>query len=155
MRTPPVGRGLFHAGGDVDGEAANAALRIDAAAEQHTPGVHADADVEIATTVAAQHEFALAFCFVEKRQAGAHGALRIVLTRCVGAEDGQQAVAGVIQNLAVGRVDDGREARQCAVHHGVDLLGVEVLAQRGGADDVEEQDRDLLQRLGGRLIRSR
>ena len=39
-------RGLLHARGDVDGDAADGAFGIDAAAEQHAAGVDADADVE-------------------------------------------------------------------------------------------------------------
>ena len=44
--------------------------------------------------------------------------------------------------------DDGGAARQRAVHHRVDFLGIQVLGQRGRSDHVEEQDADLPQGLG-------
>ena len=66
----------------------------------------------------------------------------------VGAERGQQAVAGVLQHLAVVGLDHRGTARQRAVHHGMDLLGVEVLRKRRRADHVEEEDADLAQGLG-------
>jgi len=46
-------------------------------------------------------------------------------------------------------LDDLGAATQRVVHHGADRFGVEVLAQRGGADDVVEQDADLLELLLG------
>ena len=39
------------------------------------------------------------------------------------------------------------QAVQRPVHHFADGLGVQMLAERSGADDVEKQDGDLLQRL--------
>jgi hypothetical protein len=44
---------------------------------------------------------------------------------------------------------DRGAALERVVHHGADLFRIELLAQRGRADDVEEQDADLLQRLSG------
>ena len=81
---------------------------------------------------------------IEQRQAGAHGAFGVVLAGFVGAEHREHAVAGVLQHLAPCALNDSGELRKGAVHDGVDLLRIEVLAQRGGADDVEEQDSDLL-----------
>lgn len=46
-------------------------------------------------------------------------------------------------------LDDGRAARQGIVHHGADGFGVELLAQRGGAHHVENEDADLLEALRG------
>ena len=45
--------------------------------------------------------------------------------------------------------DDGGAARQGAVHDGADVFGVEVLGERGRADDVQEQDADLPKAFGG------
>jgi len=59
----------------------------------------------------------------------------------------QQVVARVLQRAAAVRFGEGRAARQRAVERGLDVFRVEVLAQRGGADDVEEQYADLPQRL--------
>ena len=86
----------------------------------------------------------------EQGQAAAHGTLGVVFAGFVGAEGGQDAVAGVLQHLAAVRLDDGRPARQGVVHHGADRLGVEVLGERGRADHVQEQDADLPEGLCGR-----
>ena len=146
-------RGLFHARGDVDGDAADAAFGIDAAAEQHVAGVQADANVEAAVAVGALDLGAKGAALGEQRQAAAHGALGVVFARQIGAEHREQVVAGVLQDLAVVCLDDCRAARERAVHHGVDFLGVEALAQLRRADDVEKEDRDLLERLAGASVR--
>ena len=52
-------------------------------------------------------------------------------------------------------LDDGGELRERAVHHRAGRLGVEVLAQRGGAHDVNEQDGDLLEGLRRGFVRGR
>ena len=96
----PGRRGLLHACGDVHGDAANAAVGIDAAAEQHAAGVDADADVEAGVTVRSLHFGAERLAEFEQGQAAAHGALGIVFAGFVGAEDGQDVVAGVLQHLA-------------------------------------------------------
>jgi hypothetical protein len=83
----------------------------------------------------------------EQGQAAAHGALGVVLAGFVGAEGGQDAVAGVLQHLAAVGLDDGGGARQGAVHHGADRFRVEVLGERGRADHVEEQDAHLPEAL--------
>ena len=61
-------------------------------------------------------------------QARAHGALGVVLAGLVSAEHCQQAVACVLQDLAAVRLDDRGAARKRAIHHRVDVLGVELLA---------------------------
>ena len=136
-------RGLLHARGDVHRDAANAAFGIHAAAEQHAAGVDADADVEGVVTVRSPHFGAEHLAELEQGQAAAHGTLGIVFAGFVGAEHGQDVVAGVLQHLAGVRLDDGRPARQGVVHDGADRLGVEVLRERGRADHVQEQDADL------------
>ena len=50
---------------------------------------------------------------------------------------------------------DGGEALERAVHHRVDRLRVELLAHRGGADDVDEQHRHLLELLVRRRFGAR
>jgi len=54
-----------------------------------------------------------------------------------------------LQHLAAVGLHDGGAARQGTVHHSADGLGVEALGERGRANDVQEQDADLLERLGG------
>jgi hypothetical protein len=141
-------RRLLHARRNVDGNAADAAFGVHPAAEQHAAGVQADAHVEAAVAVLAFDLRPQAAAFGQQRQAGVRGALGVVFARCVGTEDSQQVVAGVLQDLATVRFDDAGAARERTVHHGVDVLGVEMLAEPGGADHVEEQDRDLFEALG-------
>ena len=140
-------RGLLHARGDVDRDAADAAVGIDPAAEQHAAGVDADAHVEAVVAVRAPDLGAERPAELEQREAAAHGALGVVLARFVGTERGQDVVAGVLQHLAGVGLDHGRAARQRVVHHRADRLGIEALGQQGRADHVHEEDADLAQRL--------
>ena len=88
-------RSLFHAGGDVDRDAADGALGIDAAAQQHAAGVDADAHVEAYVAVRGLHFAAEHAAELEQRQTAAHRALGIVLAGIAGTEHRQQVVAGV------------------------------------------------------------
>ena len=78
-----------------------------------------------------------------------HGPLGIVFVRAVGTKDGEHAVTGVLQHPALVRLDDRREALERAVHDQVNVFGIEVLAQVGGADDIHEQHGRLFQLLAG------
>ena len=111
MRKRAGRRGLLHARGDVDGDAADRAVGIDAAAEQHAAGVDADADVEAGVAVGGLDFGAERLAEFEQRQAAAHGALGVVFAGLVGTEGGEDVVAGVLQHLAAVRLDDGRAAR--------------------------------------------
>ena len=124
-------RALLHSCCNVDGKAPDAALGVDAATEQHGAGVQADAHIEAAAPVLCLHALALAPAFVEQGQPGVHSAFGIVFAHLIGAKHRQQAVASVIEHLAIMRLHDGRKARQCVVHDGVHIFGVQVLAQRG------------------------
>ena len=140
---------LLHAGCDVHRQPADAGFGVDPAAQQHAAGVHAHAHIEPGPAMALQHLLALRTALREQGQAGQHRALGIIFLGGVATEDGQQVVARVLQHLAAMRIDDGRAARERAVEHGMDVFRVEVLAQRGGADDVEKQHADLPQCLVG------
>ena len=96
-----------------------------------------------------QHFGARATPFGQQRQTAAHGALCIVFLCLGGAESSEQAVASVLHHLAAKGLNNLGTAREGAVHHGVDVLGVQVLRKRGRADHVEEKNADLTQRLGG------
>ena len=144
---PPRRRALLHARGDVDGGAADAALGIDAAAEQHAPGVHADAHVEVGHAVLAPHLRRMRLRLLDDGQSGADGGFDVVLAGRLGAEGGEHAVAGVLQHASALGLHRGGEALERAVHDLVDRLGVELLAHGGGADHVDEQHRHLLQLL--------
>jgi hypothetical protein len=139
--------GLLHARGDVDRGAADAALGIDAGTHQHAPSVDAGADVEVGDAAVAQHQRRVFVRRLDHRQPGAHREFGVVLARRLGTEGGEHAVAGVLQHAPVVGVDRGGEALERAVHHGVDLLGVQALADRGGAHDIDEQHRHLLELL--------
>lgn len=123
--------------------------------------MHADADGEgiiavVAIAVRAVQLGADRAAEPAQRQAAAHGALGVVLGRLVGAECSEQAVAGVLQHPAAMRLHDGGGARERAVHQRARVLGIEPLAHARRADDVHEQDADLLQRLRrgrGRVVR--
>ena len=140
-------RALLHPRGDVDGAATDRAAFVNPAAEQHAAGVDADAHVEAGVAEAALHRLALGPAFGQQRQAGVHGALRVVFVRAAGAEGREQAVARVLQHLAVVALHQRRAGGQQAVHDVVNVFGVEVLAERGGADHVEEEHGDLLEQL--------
>jgi hypothetical protein len=136
-------RRLLHSRGDVNRLTADAVFGIDSATEQHAAGVHAHPHGEGVVPMFLSDLLALVPPLFQQGEARANSALSVVLSCCVGAEDSQHAVTGVIQHLAAMRLDDAGETREGAVHHNVGLLGIEVLAQRSGADDVEEQDGDL------------
>jgi len=144
---PPWRRALLHARGDVDGGAADAALGIDTAAEQHAACVHADAHVEVGHAVLAPHLRRMYFRLLDDGQAGAQGGFDIVLASGLGAEGGEHAVAGVLQHAPAFGLHGGGEEFERAVHHLVDRFRVELLAHGGGADHVDEQHRHLLQLL--------
>ena len=153
-------RGLLHARGDIDGDAADAGVAVDAAAEQHAAGVDAHAHAEARMAMTLQHLLAERAALGQQCQPAAHGAHGVVLARLVGAEDGEQVVARVLQYLAAVRVDDGGAARECAIHHRMNVLGIQMLAELRRANDVEEQDRHQLEALfrrdvGRRVVHER
>ena len=133
------GRGLLHARGDVDGDAADASFGVDAAAEQHRAGVDADAQVEAVEAEASTKAGGERCGLGDDRQAGADRALGVVLERLVGAEHGEQAVAGVLQHATVMRANDCGQPLERAVHDRVDVFGIEPLAELRRADDVHEE----------------
>jgi hypothetical protein len=99
--------------------------------------------------VARVHGGGLHLRLAQQRQAAQHGAFGVVLVHLLRAEGGQHAVAGVLHHAAAVAVDQAREGGQRRVHHALDVLRLEVLAQRGGAHHIEEQHRHLAQRLRG------
>ena len=142
-------RGLLQTRGDVDRDAADAAVSVHPAAQQHGAGVDAHAHVEASVAVRGQHFCTQHAAEFEQRQPAVHGAFGIVFTRLVGTEGGQDAVTGVLQDLATVGLHHRRAARQRVVHHRAGGFGVEVLGQRGRAHHVEEQDADLFECLRG------
>ena len=143
------GGGLLHPGGHVHGISADVALPLDAPAEEHRPGVDTDADIETIDLEAGKHVSRHRAGLVEDRQTGSHGELRIVLAGLVGAECGEEPVAGVVHDPATVELHSGGEPLQDPVHQLVDVLGVEPVGDGSGTDDVDEQDRRLSQLLVG------
>ena len=141
-------RGLLHARRDIHRDAADRAVGVDPAAQQHRAGVQPDPHVEARVAVAARHLLARGPALGQQRQAAAHRTFGVVLARFVGAEDGEQVVARVLQHPAAMRLHHRGAARQGAVHDGRDFLRVQALAERGRADHVHEEDGDLLELLG-------
>ena len=105
--------------------------------------------VEAGLPVAHADQLALTGAFGQQDQAGPHRVLGIVFARGLGAEHREHAVARVLQHPAVVGLRDGGESRQRAVHERVHVFRVELLAELGGADDVDEEDSGLLQLLLG------
>ncbi len=152
----PRRRRLLHPGGDVHGDAADAALGVDASAEKHRAGVDADAQVEPLERVLGLEALRPARRLFDDRKTGADRTLGIVLERALAAEHGQQTVAGVLQHLALLLDDDRGQPLERAVHHRMHVFRIEVLAQAGGADDVHDEDGDRLElRLAARPLAQR
>ena len=117
----------LQAGGHVDrvaGEEALARAGVDVEAHQGLAGVDADADLDGLAGDARQ-----GVDLVDQPQAGAHGALGVVLVQYGHAEDGDHGVADeLLDRAAVGlhrRAGDGVVAAQ----EGVDQLGVVALGE--------------------------
>jgi len=110
-----------------------------AAAEQDMAGVDADPHLEAFLAVGARDPLGLQPRLGEEVEAGEHGALGVVFARGLGAEGSEQAVAGVLQYLAAALGDPGAERLQRRIHDVEQVLGIDGLAESGGADDVEEQ----------------
>ena len=142
-------RMLLHPRGQVDGGAADGVGRIHAAAQQHRPGVQAHPHIEAGVAVVAPHLVGQQAGLGQDGQTGGNRIFGIVLARQLGAEGGQQAVAGVLQGAAVEALHQRGEAGQGRVHHLMQVLGVELPAQRGGPDHVHEHHRHLAQLLLG------
>ena len=138
---PADRRRLFHPRRDVDRDAAYRAVAVDAAAKQHLPGVDAHAQLEVGEAVAVAKALGQGRRRGDERQAGADRALRVVFVRPVGAEHREQAVARVLEDAAVLRFHERGQVFERTVEHAVQILGIEVLAQTGGADHVGEKHR--------------
>ena len=121
----------------VAGEEALAARGVDVGAHERLAGVDPDADLDGSAADARQ-----GVELVDDAQAGAHGALGVVLVHGRHAEDGDHGVADeLLDRAAVGldrRAGGGVEALQ----EGVDDLGVVALGERREADEVADEGGD-------------
>ena len=144
----PAGRRrLLHARGNIDGNAADAGVAIDAAAEQHTAGMDAHAHPKAQVTMLQSHFLAERAALGQQLKPASHGTLGVVLARLDCAEDREQVVTRVLQHPAKVRFDDSGAACERAIHHGMDVLRIQVLAELRRADHVEKEDRDQLEGL--------
>ena len=80
---------------------------------------------------------------LDHRQAGPHGALRVVFVRQRIAKVDQQAIAQVLRNVPVEALDDRGTGGLVGSHHGAVVLRVEVPGQRCRVHQVAEQDGEL------------
>ena len=78
---------------------------------------------------------------VADRDGRSHGALRVVLVRDGGAEDGHHRVADELLDRATVPLELGPELRVIRREGGADVLGVETLGACRRADEVGEEDR--------------
>ena len=91
-------------------------------------------------------------------QAGAGGALGVLLAGLRVAEVGEHAVADILGHEAAGAVDQSRGMAVVGGDHLAHVLGVELCGQRRGADQVAEHHRELAalcNRGGGRCSKGR
>jgi hypothetical protein len=109
-------------------------------AGDHHPGVNADADTEREPVLGAQLGVEL-LQFLEHRQAGVHGALGAVLARVGVAKVDDDPVAGVAGRVAVEAIGGARAHLLITAEDLAEVLRVERLGQRRGADDVAEHHR--------------
>ena len=121
----------------VAGEEALAARGVDVGAHERLAGVDPDADLDGSAADARQ-----GVELVDDAQAGAHGALGVVLVHGRHAEDGDHGVADeLLDRAAVGldrRAGGGVEALQ----EGVDDLRVVAFGERREADEVADEGGD-------------
>ena len=121
------GAARLQAGGDVDGVAGEEALAragVDVEAHQGLAGVDADADLDGLAADARQ-----GVDLVDQAQAGAHGALGVVLVQRGHAEDGDHGVADELLDGAAVGLDDAPGRCVVAAQEGVDELGVVALGE--------------------------
>ena len=142
-------RGL-QAGGDVDcvaGEEALAARRIHVETHESLAGVDADADLRPLPADARQR-----VDLVDQAEAGADGALGVVLVERGNTEDRHHSVTDVLLHDPAVGLDGLAGDGVVAAKEGVDNLSVVALGECGEADQVAEQrgdDAALLERRGG------
>ena len=117
-------RGLFHARRHVDGRAADGAVGVDTATQQHAASVDADPHLEAGRALLARLLDTGWLANRQQGQATAHGPLGIVLARAVGPKTGQQVVASKLQHSAAMAPDDQGPLAQRTVHHRVYVLRV-------------------------------
>ena len=110
---------------------------IDVEAHQGLAGVDADAHLDGLAGDAGQ-----GVDLVDQAQAGAHGALGIVLVQRRHAEDGDHGVADELLDGAAVGLDDAPSRCVVAAQVGVDELGVVAFREGGEADEVAEEGGD-------------
>ena len=142
--TVPGAAGLLHPGGDVHRVAHRRvllAVRRPDLPDDDRPRVDPDADVQVEAPLVREP-------LAERRDRGDdleprhHRALRVVLVRGRGAEEGEDRVAHQAGDRALVADDRLDQPLVGGVHHLGPVLGVELLGHRGRAADVAEQHRD-------------
>ena len=108
-------------------------------AHEHLAGVDPDAHLHRRCVAAGGGEQRQRLLHPQRRP---HGPLGVVLVGDRGAEQRDDGVAEQLVDLAAEGLDVGHEPLEAAVDQALDPLRVEVLGQRGRADEVGEQDGD-------------
>ncbi len=111
-------------------------------AGDHHPGVDADPHPQRDAVLVTQPDVEL-LQFVQHREAGVYRALGAVLARLRVAEVDEDAVAGITGGVAVEAIGGARTRLLVAGEDLPEVLGIERLGQRRGADDVAEHHRHM------------
>ena len=122
-------------------------------AQNDRTGRDADADTEPRDAPAAFDFSAVGVHLLHDPQRRAQRALGVVLVRDRCAEEGEDAVAGEILDVAAEPIDVGDDAGDRFADDELDLFRVEPLGERRRADEVGEQDRHDLPLLAKLLDR--
>ena len=117
------------------------------APQNREPGLDPDPDRESLDLPLAGDLVTLGGDRVDDLEAGEDRALGIVLVGARGAEQGQQAIARVLEHLAAEALHRRGHPRDGAADHALEVLGIHALAESGRADHVGEQRADDLARL--------
>ena len=147
---------LFHSSGEVDRAAANIRSSFDPADDDNGAGVEADANIErFDRHSPGELHFDPNDCG-EHCQTSTYSLLSTVFLSVVDAEDGQQPIAGVLDDTPEMRTHQFGEPSGDSVHQIVNVLRIERRAESSRTDDIDEQHRRLTQpRLGITALRSR
>src|SRR5207245_9304439 len=126
---------------DVDRVAESRVLDPRAGADlshDHRTGRGTDAHTEALGTPAAPHLARVLLHLTDDAESAANGPLGVVLARRRSAEEGKNAVAGEILDVAAERLHLADDPRDGLPDDELHVLRVEPLGERRGADDVGE-----------------
>ena len=112
-------------------------------ADDDRPGVDPDAHGEVEAALCAQRGRVLPHRLLDG-QGRRHRPHRVVLVGDGRSEERHDAVAGELVDGPLEAVDRLQQVLEAAVHHPVQILGIETRGELGEAGAIDEDDRDLL-----------